>query len=108
MSLLAWIVLGLISGFIASKIFNKTGGSLILHIMLGIVGVVVIGAFLNQLGALGITGLNIYSIFFTIIDVIIVFLLYHACFGGAFTKVCSRYGASSRRPLISHHGVSHV
>jgi uncharacterized membrane protein YeaQ/YmgE (transglycosylase-associated protein family) len=35
MSILAWIVLGLIAGFIGSKLVNKTGESVILDIVLG-------------------------------------------------------------------------
>ena len=38
MSILGWIFLGLISGFIASKLVNKTGEGIILDIVLGIVG----------------------------------------------------------------------
>ena len=45
MSILAWIVLGLIAGFIGSNIVNKSGEGLILDILLGIVGAVLGGAF---------------------------------------------------------------
>ena len=58
---LAWIVLGLVAGFIASKLVNKTGEGLILDIVLGIVGAVVGGFVFNQFGAAGVTGFNIYS-----------------------------------------------
>ena len=62
MSMIAWIVLGLIAGFIASKLVNKTGeGIIVLDIMLGIVGAVVGGFVFNQLGAAGVTGFNLYS-----------------------------------------------
>ena len=37
MSILAWIVLGLIAGFIASKLVNRSGGSLVLDLLLGVV-----------------------------------------------------------------------
>jgi uncharacterized membrane protein YeaQ/YmgE (transglycosylase-associated protein family) len=42
MSCLAWIVLGLVAGFIGSKIVNKTGEGILLDIMImmGIVGAV--------------------------------------------------------------------
>ena len=43
MSFLAWIVLGLLAGFIGSKIVNKQGEGLILDIVLGIVGALVGG-----------------------------------------------------------------
>jgi uncharacterized membrane protein YeaQ/YmgE (transglycosylase-associated protein family) len=41
MSVLAWIILGLIAGFIASNILNRAGQGLLLDILLGIVGAVV-------------------------------------------------------------------
>ena len=53
MSILAWIVLGLIAGFIASKIVNKSGEGVFLDIVLGIVGAVV-GGWLGHL----VGGLN--------------------------------------------------
>ena len=38
MSIISWIILGLIAGFIASKIVNRTGSGLILDLVLGMVG----------------------------------------------------------------------
>ncbi|TIO38394.1 MAG: GlsB/YeaQ/YmgE family stress response membrane protein, partial [Mesorhizobium sp.] len=43
MSILSWIILGAIAGFIGSKIVNKSGQGLVLDIVLGIVGAVVGG-----------------------------------------------------------------
>ena len=43
MSFIVWIVLGLIAGFIASKLVNRTGEGMLLDIVLGIVGAVVGG-----------------------------------------------------------------
>ena len=43
MSFFAWIVLGLLAGFIGSKIVNKQGEGLILDILLGIFGAVIGG-----------------------------------------------------------------
>ena len=59
MSILAWIILGLIAGFIGSKLVNKRGEGLILDILLGIVGAVVGGWLFRTFGAVGVTGLNI-------------------------------------------------
>ena len=58
MSFLAWIVLGLLAGFIGSKIVNHTGEGLILDIILGVVGAIVGGWLFSQFGASGVTGLN--------------------------------------------------
>ncbi len=78
MSILAWIVLGLISGFIASKIVNKTGEGILLDIVLGIVGAVVGGWLFSLVGHSGVTGLNIYSFVVAILGAIVVLFLYHA------------------------------
>lgn len=80
MSILAWLILGLISGFIASKIVNRTGEGLILDIVLGIVGAIVGGFLFNELGAAGVSGLNLYSMFVAVVGAIVVLLLYHAIF----------------------------
>jgi uncharacterized membrane protein YeaQ/YmgE (transglycosylase-associated protein family) len=78
MSILAWIILGLISGFIASKIVNKSGEGLIMDIVLGIIGAVVGGWLFNTIGHAGITGFNLYSMFVAVIGAVVVLLIYHA------------------------------
>jgi uncharacterized membrane protein YeaQ/YmgE (transglycosylase-associated protein family) len=78
MSFLAWIILGLIAGFIGSKIVNKRGEGLFLDIILGIVGALVGGWLFSTFGAHGVTGLNIYSLAVAVIGAIVVLVLYHA------------------------------
>ncbi len=78
MSFLAWIVLGLIAGFIGSKIVNKSGEGVFLDIILGIVGAVVGGWLFSMFGAHGVTGLNLYSILVAIVGAILVLIVYHA------------------------------
>jgi len=80
MSFLAWIILGLIAGFIGSKIVNKTGEGIFLDIILGIVGAVVGGWLFSLFGAHGVTGLNIYSLIVAVIGAIVVLVVYHALF----------------------------
>ena len=72
MSIIGWILLGLISGFIASKIVNKTGEGVILDIVLGVVGAIVGGFLFAQFGAQGVTGFNLYSMFVAVIGAIVV------------------------------------
>ena len=81
MSILGWIVLGLIAGFIGSKVVNKRGEGLILDIVLGIVGAIVGGFLFTQFGAAGVTGFNLYSMFVAVIGAIVILVLYHAIFG---------------------------
>jgi uncharacterized membrane protein YeaQ/YmgE (transglycosylase-associated protein family) len=78
MSFLAWIVLGLIAGFIGSKIVNKRGEGMFLDIILGIVGALVGGWVFSLLGASGVTGLNLYSLFVAVIGSILFLVVYHA------------------------------
>jgi len=78
MSIIAWLVLGLIAGFIASKIVNKTGEGLILDIVLGVVGAIVGGFLATRLfNASDVNGLNLYSLFVAVVGAIIVLLVYH-------------------------------
>jgi uncharacterized membrane protein YeaQ/YmgE (transglycosylase-associated protein family) len=77
MSFLAWIVLGLIAGFIASKIVNKSGEGIFLDILLGIVGAVIGGWVFTRFGAAGVTGVNLYSILVAVVGSIIFLLVYH-------------------------------
>ncbi len=78
MSFLGWIVLGLVSGFIASKIVNKSGEGLLLDIVLGVVGGVVGGWLFNQFGAAGLTGFNVYSMLVAIVGAVLILVVYHA------------------------------
>jgi len=81
MSILAWIVLGLIAGFIASKLVSRSGGSLVVDLVLGIVGAVVGGFLFNQFGAGGVTGLNLYSLLVAVVGAVVVLAIYHAFSG---------------------------
>ncbi|RJG45473.1 MULTISPECIES: GlsB/YeaQ/YmgE family stress response membrane protein [unclassified Mesorhizobium] len=81
MSVIAWIILGLIAGFLGSKIVNKSGQGMLMDIVLGIVGAVVGGVIFNFFGAAGVTGLNIYSLIVSVIGAIVVLWLYHTLAG---------------------------
>jgi uncharacterized membrane protein YeaQ/YmgE (transglycosylase-associated protein family) len=80
MSILAWIVLGLLAGFIGSKIVNKSGEGIILDVLLGVVGAVVGGFLFRAFGASGVTGLNLYSLLVAVVGAIVFLVLYHALF----------------------------
>ena len=80
MGFIAWLILGLIAGFIGSKLVNKRGEGLLLDIILGIVGAVVGGWVFSMFGAQGVTGLNIYSLIVAVIGSILVLVIYHALF----------------------------
>jgi uncharacterized membrane protein YeaQ/YmgE (transglycosylase-associated protein family) len=78
MSFLAWIILGLLAGFIGSKLVNKQGEGLLLDIVLGVVGAIVGGWLFNTFGASGVTGLNLYSLFVAVIGSVVLLVVYHA------------------------------
>ncbi|HWX26549.1 MAG TPA: GlsB/YeaQ/YmgE family stress response membrane protein [Steroidobacteraceae bacterium] len=81
MSIVAWIVLGLIAGFIASKLVNKSGEGVLLDIVLGVVGAVVGGWLFSLLGMAGVSGLNIYSLVVAVIGAVVLLFAYHAITG---------------------------
>ena len=78
MSILAWIILGLISGFIASKLVNKTGEGMLMDIVLGVVGAVVGGWLFHTFGMPGVTGLNVYSLLVAVVGAAVFLIVYHA------------------------------
>jgi uncharacterized membrane protein YeaQ/YmgE (transglycosylase-associated protein family) len=78
MSFLAWVVLGLLAGFIGSKIVNRRGEGVILDIVLGIVGAIAGGWLFNTFGASGVTGLNVYSLLVAVIGSVVLLVVYHA------------------------------
>lgn len=81
MSILGWLLLGLIAGFIASRVVTNSGAGLLGNICLGIIGAFVGGYLFNAAGATPITGFNLYSMFVAVIGAIVVLILYHAVFG---------------------------
>jgi uncharacterized membrane protein YeaQ/YmgE (transglycosylase-associated protein family) len=80
MSIIGWIFLGLISGFIASKVVNKSGSGVILDIVLGIVGAFVGGLIFTGIGGHGVTGFNVYSMVVSVTGAIVVLVIYHMMF----------------------------
>jgi uncharacterized membrane protein YeaQ/YmgE (transglycosylase-associated protein family) len=84
MSFLSWIVLGLLAGFIGSKIVNKRGEGFLLDILLGVVGAIIGGWVFSLFGASSATGLNLYSLLVAVVGAILVLVLYHAIQGALY------------------------
>lgn len=80
MSFVAWIVLGLIAGFIGSKLVNHTGEGLIRDVLLGVVGAFIGGYLFSLFGASGVTGLNVYSLLVAVVGAVVFLIVYHAIF----------------------------
>jgi uncharacterized membrane protein YeaQ/YmgE (transglycosylase-associated protein family) len=81
MGIIAWIVLGLIAGFIASKIVNHSGSGVIMDIVLGVIGAIAGGLVFSFFGAVGVTGFNLYSLLVAVVGAVLVLWLYHAIAG---------------------------
>jgi uncharacterized membrane protein YeaQ/YmgE (transglycosylase-associated protein family) len=78
MSLFAWIILGLLAGFIASHLVNHRGEGMVLDILLGIVGAVVGGWLAHLLGYAGLATLNLYSLIVATLGAVVFLFIYHA------------------------------
>jgi len=81
MSILSWIILGLIAGFIGGKIVDKQGQGFWLNMALGIIGALVGGFLFSLFGSSGVTGLNIWSMIVAIVGSVVVLLIYNAVAG---------------------------
>jgi uncharacterized membrane protein YeaQ/YmgE (transglycosylase-associated protein family) len=81
MGIIAWLILGLIAGFIASRIVNHTGSGLVMDIILGVIGALVGGFIFSFFGAAGVTGFNIYSMIVAVVGAVVVLWLYHLLIG---------------------------
>jgi uncharacterized membrane protein YeaQ/YmgE (transglycosylase-associated protein family) len=78
MTIIAWIILGLVAGFIASKIVNRSGDGVVVDIGLGVVGAVVGGWLFNTFGMAGVSGLNLYSLLVAVLGAVVFLVIYHA------------------------------
>jgi uncharacterized membrane protein YeaQ/YmgE (transglycosylase-associated protein family) len=78
MSVIAWIVLGLIAGFSAGKLAHKTGQGLVLNIILGIFGALVGGFLFQKFDMAGVTELTLYSLFVSVAGALVMLFLFHA------------------------------
>ncbi|HTX49949.1 MAG TPA: GlsB/YeaQ/YmgE family stress response membrane protein [Caulobacteraceae bacterium] len=78
MSLIAWLVVGLVAGWIGSMIVNRRGEGLIMDLVLGVIGAFVGGFLFHTFGHSGVTGINLYSIFVAVVGAIVVLVVYHA------------------------------
>jgi len=75
---ITWIILGLIAGFIASKLVNKSGAGILMDIVIGIVGAIVGGFIGDRIGIGGLEGFSLWSIVLSVAGAVIVLLVYRA------------------------------
>jgi uncharacterized membrane protein YeaQ/YmgE (transglycosylase-associated protein family) len=78
MSFLAWIGLGLLAGYIASKLVNRRGEGILLDVLLGVVGAFAGGWLFHIFGSPGVNGLNLHSLLVAVVGSVVLLVLYHA------------------------------
>jgi len=81
MGIVAWIFVGLIAGFLASKVVNRSGEGMVRDILLGVVGAIVGGWIFNAMGQPGVSGINLYSVLVAFVGGVVVLIIFHAFFG---------------------------
>jgi uncharacterized membrane protein YeaQ/YmgE (transglycosylase-associated protein family) len=94
MSLIAWIFLGLVSGFIANKLVTGSGAGLLLDVILGVIGAVVGGVTLHLIGEGGVTGFNLWSLFVSVFGAVLALVAYRAVSSGP--QLTARSGSERR------------
>jgi uncharacterized membrane protein YeaQ/YmgE (transglycosylase-associated protein family) len=80
LSFAAWIFLGLVVGYVGSKLLNKTGHGLRRDVLIGVVGAIVGGFLSNLLGKDHGPGLDFYSLIVAVVGAIVFMFVYHALF----------------------------
>ncbi len=78
MSIIIWLLLGLVAGWIANMIMSSGRGGLIADLLLGIVGAFVGGFIGSALFGLDVTGFNITSVLLAVVGAIVVIAIYRA------------------------------
>lgn len=71
MSILAWIIIGGLAGWIASLIVRRSGQGVLLDIVLGVIGAIVGGFLMSLIGQPGVTGFNVYSLLVAIVGAVV-------------------------------------
>jgi uncharacterized membrane protein YeaQ/YmgE (transglycosylase-associated protein family) len=81
MSVIGWLILGLIAGFIGSRLVNHRGSGMLMDIVLGIVGAFIGGLVFNAVGWRGVTGFNLWSMVVAVCGSVLVLVVFHALTG---------------------------
>ncbi|MCU0673263.1 MAG: GlsB/YeaQ/YmgE family stress response membrane protein [Myxococcota bacterium] len=87
MSILTWIVLGLVAGFIASLIMQGRGNGIVINLVLGVAGAFVGGGVFHYFGKVGVTGFNLWSVVVASVGAVLVIAVYHLLSGRRVTHV---------------------
>jgi uncharacterized membrane protein YeaQ/YmgE (transglycosylase-associated protein family) len=76
MGWLAWLIVGAVSGWLASIVMRTNAEQgLLLDIVVGIIGAFIGGFLFNLLGARGVTGFNVWSVFVSFVGAVVLLAL---------------------------------
>lgn len=81
MGIIAWLILGLIAGFLASMVMGGGGYGIIGDIIVGVLGAFIGGFIFSMLTGSGITGFNLWSIFVAFIGAVVLIAILRAVSG---------------------------
>jgi uncharacterized membrane protein YeaQ/YmgE (transglycosylase-associated protein family) len=81
MSIIAWLVLGLLAGWIASMIMGRGGYGVVGDMVVGIIGALIGGFITGPLFGIDVTGFNVTSLIVAVVGAIILIALYRALVG---------------------------
>jgi uncharacterized membrane protein YeaQ/YmgE (transglycosylase-associated protein family) len=81
MGIISWIVLGLLAGFVASKVVTGHGQGVAMDIVFGIVGALLGGLLFNAVERARGTGFNFWSLFVAVIGAVVLLVIWHAVRG---------------------------
>ena len=81
MSILVWIVLGLVAGFIGSRIVGRDGNGFLGDIAVGIAGALIGGAVFEHFGEAGVSGLNLWSLLVAVVGSVLLLAVFYAVRG---------------------------
>jgi len=77
MSILLFIILGALAGWLASAL-TGTGGGLLTDIVVGIIGAFLGGWLFERFGSAGVTGFNFYSLLVAVVGAVILLVILKA------------------------------
>lgn len=78
MGLLAWIIVGLVAGWLATALVPGESGGLGKDLIVGIIGAIIGGWLFNASGAGGVTGVNLWSILVAVVGAVILLIIVRA------------------------------
>lgn len=78
MSIIAWIILGLVAGFIGNQIVKGRSAGIVGNVLVGVIGALAGGFLFEMIGGTGVTGFNLWSLFVAVIGSVVLLIAYNA------------------------------